>query len=91
MPADNQHAEVERVIVEALSEGRSPSVSDLIRELVALVPPAIRTALHDGRLTPDQVAAAVGLRAELVDDCYEECNNHGVARLAVASAPTGPR
>ena len=51
-----QHAEVERVIALA-SVGTSPVLS------ARLVLAALRAALRAGRLTPEAVGAAVGLRA----------------------------
>ena len=57
MPA-NPHAEVERVIRDAFRE----TIHDRVEAVVLLL---VRHALRDGRLTPERVGAAVGLRAEV--------------------------
>ena len=83
MPADNPHAEVERVIAEALAEAvyfdlEKPRVR---RQFARRVLAAIRDdALRDGRLTPEQVGKAVGLRADFNTSSVEKYG----ARLAVA-------
>ena len=83
MPADNQHAEVERVIAEAIYEA-GPTTWQGRAESALLT---LRAALRDGRLTPEQVGSAVGLRAELADDptCLLTESCECVARLAVAT------
>ena len=83
MPADNQHAEVERVLQDACgtlakavrdgacgfhadhSIDRESCVGCQRARAVGVVA-ALRSALRDGRLTPDQVGEAVGLRAVLM-------------------------
>ena len=65
MPADNQHAEVERVIAEALASAGWEGDSEC-----ALA--AIRLALRDGRLTPEQVGSAVGLADPNFRAVYEQ-------------------
>ena len=79
MPADHTHAKVERVIALA-SVGTSPVLS------ARLVLAALRAALRDGRLTPEQVGKAVGLRAGVVS-AYDDDDSVGPfigAVLAVA-------
>ena len=56
--AANPHAEVERVIRDAFRE----TIHDRVEAVVLLL---VRHALRDGRLTPERVGAAVGLRAEV--------------------------
>ena len=69
MADDPQHAEVERVIVEALArfsdERERFDAGSSVCWRAKAVMAALRAALRDHRLTPDQVGAAVGLRAEV--------------------------
>ena len=67
MADDTQHAEVERVIVEALHIQPGARLATARLAIFSL-----RAALRDGRLTPEAVGAAVGLRAELVDAAFGE-------------------